>query len=345
MAGTARQASDPVTPALAGLERALREQPERFDFFEALRWLECAYPQRPRLGESAKPAEDAVRLCHTPSLAFAPRGLDRYEPASGDRPARLHGLFLGLFGPHGPLPLHLTEYAMDRQRNAKDSTLVAFADIFHHRLLSLFYRAWASARPTVQLDRPGEDRFRLYVGALAGLSTRGLESRDALPDQYKRFFAGRLAAQARNAEGLRGLLEHFFGIPVRVLEFVASWMRLPQESHLRLGSSPEVAGMGLTAVIGEYVWGSQQRFRLRLGPLTRAQFNNFLPGGEALRQLVAAVKTYVGEEKAFDVQLVLQRTDVPGTKLGQSGRMGLSTWMGEPRRDADADQVVLQPVG
>lgn len=340
MAGTHRQAPDPVA-----LERALRDQPDGFEFFEALRRLECAYPQRPRLGESAKPSEDALRLCHTPSLAFPASALERYSPAGDGKPARLHGLFLGLFGPNGPLPLHLTEYAMDRQRNAKDSTLVAFADIFHHRMLSLFYRAWACAQPTVQWDRPEEDRFRLYVGALVGLSTRGLEGRDALPDQFKRFFAGRLVAQARNAEGLRGLLEHFFHVPVRVLEFVASWMRLPKEAHLRLGSSPEVAGMGRTAVMGEYVWGSQQRFRLRLGPLTRAQFGNFLPGGEALRQLVAAVKTYVGEEKAWDVQLVLKRDEVPSTRLGQSGRMGLTTWLGAPRGAVDADNVILHPVG
>jgi type VI secretion system protein ImpH len=340
MAGTARQAADPVA-----LERALREQPEAFELFEALRRIECAHPDRPRLGESAKPAEDPVRLCQTPSLAFAPRGLDRYEPAADGRPARLRNLVLGLFGPNAPLPLHLTEYVLDRVRNAKDATLVAFADIFHHRLLSLFYRAWADAQPTVQFDRPGEDRFRHYLGALVGLSTPGLEGHDALPDQYKRFFAGRLLAQARNAEGLRGLLEHFFQVPVRVVEFVAEWMRLPTGAHLRMGASPEVAGMGLTAVMGEYVWGAQQRFRLRLGPLTQAQFNHFLPGGEALRQLVAAVKTYAGEEKAWDVQLVLKRTEVPTTKLGQAGRMGLSTWMGEPRRGADADHVILRPAG
>ncbi|GAB2549018.1 type VI secretion system baseplate subunit TssG [Rhodanobacter koreensis] len=340
MARPTRQTTDPVA-----LERALREQPEAFDFFEALRLIECAHPERPRLGESTKPAEDAVRLCQTPTLAFAPRSVDRYEPAADGKPARLHGLFLGLFGPNAPLPLHLTEYALDRERNAKDATFTAFANIFHHRMLSLLYRAWADSQPTVQLDRPDEDRFRLYMGALVGLSTPNLDGRDALPDQYKRFFAGRLLTQARNAEGLRSLLEHFFHIPVRIVEFVAEWMRLPNAAHLRLGASPEVAGMGRTAVMGEYVWGSQQRFRLRLGPLTRAQFNNFLPGGEALRQLVAAAKTYVGEEKAWDVQLVLKQAEVPVTRLGQAGRMGLSTWLGRLQQSADADHVVLKPVG
>ncbi len=340
MARQARNKADAVA-----LENALRDRPEDFEFFEAIRRLECANPEWPRLGHSAKAADDFVRLCQTPSLAFAPKMVDRYQPGGVGKPARMHGLFFGLFGPNAPLPLHLTEYAIDRELNAKDRTFSAFADIFHHRMMSLFYRSWADSQPTVHLDRPAEDRFRLYMGALVGLATPNLDDRDALPDQFKRFFAGRLLQQTRNAEGLKGLLERFFRIPVGIVEFVTEWMRLPAESHLRLGASGDVAALGLTTVTGEYVWGSQQRFRLRLGPLSRAEFNNFLPGGEALRQLVAAVKTYVGEEKAWDVQLVLKRSDVPATRLGQNGRMGLSTWMGQPQQDVDADQVVLKPVG
>ena len=340
MAGPTRQTTDPLA-----LQNVLRDRPESFEFFEALRWLECAYPDKPRFGHSAKPAEDAVRLCQTPSLAFAPRTVERFEQQEDGKPPRMYGLFFGLFGPNAPLPLHLTEYALDRKLNARDGTFIAFADIFHHRMLSLFYRCWADAQPTVQLDRPGEDRFSLYMGALVGLSTPNLQARDALPDRYKHFFAGRLLAQARNGEGLKHLLEHFFGIPVRVVEFMAEWMRLPGTAHLRLGQSREVAGLGTTAVLGEHVWGAQQRFRLRLGPLTRAEFSNFLPGGEALRQLVAAVKTYVGEEKAWDVQLVLKQEEVPTVSLGKNGRMGLTTWLGKPQRQADNDDVVLRPVG
>ncbi|MGB3747193.1 MAG: type VI secretion system baseplate subunit TssG [Rhodanobacter sp.] len=333
------------TPDAVALENALRDQPESFEFFEAMRRLECAFPERPRLGHSTKASDDFVRLGQTPSLAFAPKTVDSYQPGGGGRPARMRGLFFGLFGPNGPLPLHLTEYAMDREINARDTTFRAFADIFHHRMMSLFYRSWADAQPTVQMDRPEEDRFRLYMGALVGLATPDLDDRDALPDQFKRFFAGRLLQQARNAEGLQGMLERFFRVPVEIVEFIAEWMRLPSDSLLRLGSSGDVAALGLTTVTGQYVRGSQQRFRLRLGPLSRAQFNNFLPGGEALRQLVAAVKTYLGEEKAWDVQLVLKRADVPVTRLGRDGRMGLTTWLGSPRHAADVDEVVLQPAG
>ena len=340
MAGTAGQAPDPVA-----LLDALHRHPERFEFFDAVRRIECAYPDRPRLGRSTKPAEDPVRLRHTPSLAFAPRMLDRAEPPADGEPARLYGLFLGLFGPNAPLPLHLTEYAIDRQINSRDTTFSAFADIFHHRMMSLFYRAWADAQPTVQYDRPHDDRFGTYVGALVGLATPHLHDRDAMPDRFKRFFAGRLLQQTRNAEGLKTLLEDFFRIPVRVIEFVAEWMRLPGEAHLRLGRSRHVAALGRTAVLGEQVWGAQQRFRLRIGPLDGSQFQHFLPGGEALEQLVAAVKTYAGEEKAWDVQLVLRKAEIPATRLGRAGRVGLTTWLGTPRRHADADDVVLRPAG
>lgn len=340
MASTARQ-----TPSYVALLSALQRAPERFEFFEALRWLECAYSELPRFGQSTKSNEDPVRLCQTPSLGFAPRAIESFEPARAETVAHMNVLFFGLFGPHAPLPLHLTEYALDRQRNAKDPTFIAFANIFHHRMLSLLYRAWADAQPTVQFDRPATDKYRLYMGALVGLSTPGLQDRDALPDHYKRFFAGRLLAQARNVDGLRSMMEHFFGVSVRIIEFMTEWMRLPTTAHLRLGGSPEVASMGRTTVMGNAVWGAQQRFRLRLGPLNYAQFSNFLPGGSALRQLVAMVKTYVGEEKAWDVQLILNKEDVPRTRLGKSGRMGLSTWIGSQLPLQDVDHVVLKPVG
>ncbi|SEI41619.1 type VI secretion system baseplate subunit TssG [Frateuria terrea] len=340
MAGTAGYAPDAVA-----LERALQERPGDFDFFEAIRQLECAHPTRPRLGESTKPSEDFVRLCQTPSLAFAASAIDRFEPAGSERPARMHAWFFGLFGPNAPLPLHLTEYAIDRERNARDPTLIAFANIFHHRMASLFYRAWANTQPTVQADRGAQDRFRLYTGALVGMATPGLEGRDALPDDYKRHFAGRMVAQTRNAEGLRSLLQHFFVVPVRVIEFVAEWMRLPGEAHLRLGRSADVAVLGRTAVMGEYVWGAQQRFRLRLGPLRRDQFEHFLPGGTALAQLVATVRSYIGDEKAWDVQLVLAHDQVPAARLGRGGCLGLTTWLGQRPQRTDADEVVLKPVG
>lgn len=336
MDGSLRHAPDPV-----GLLDALRADPSSFDWFEALRRVECVYADHPRLGHSVRPADDPVRLAHTPSLGFAPRTIDRVE-TDGERPPRIHSLMLGLWGPNGALPLHLTEYTLERERLARDGTFTAFADVFHHRMLSLFYRAWADAQPTVQMDRPGDDAFAHFLGALVGIDSPSLAGRDALPDRFRRYMAGRIVAQARNAEGLVALLAAFFAVPVHLEEFAVTWLPLPDEGRLRMGAA--MAGLGTTAVLGAAVRAAQHRFRIRLGPMAFADYRRFLPGGEALGELLAAVRFYVGDGLDWDVQLVLCRDEVPLTHLGRGGRMGLSAWMGRFAGPDDADDLVLQPL-
>jgi type VI secretion system protein ImpH len=216
----------------------LEAQFASFEFFAALRYAECAYPTLPRLGKSVRAADEPARLGHVPSLAFAPTMFLEAQRRE-DGKLWLGGAFLGLFGPNGPLPLHLTEYAHDRRNNFRDPTFARFADVFHHRVLSLFYRAWADAQPTVHHDRPDSDRFGAYVGAVFGLGQASLRERDAMPDAAKLYHAGRLAAQARNPEGLLAILRDFFGDAVRIAEFQGEWMVLAQEDRLRLqGSGP-----------------------------------------------------------------------------------------------------------
>src|SRR5262245_1027767 len=120
MASETGPAPDPLT-ALARLQ----EMPEYFDFFEAMRRVECAWPELPRLGTASRPADEPVRLGQKPSLDFSPSALASATPTRDSR-LQILGYFLGLFGPNGPLPLHLTEYVHDRVTNGRDSTLVAF---------------------------------------------------------------------------------------------------------------------------------------------------------------------------------------------------------------------------
>ena len=344
MAGTAGHATAPVAPARA-LMQALAERPGDFELFAALRLLERAFADKPRLGRAGRAGDDPVRLGHAPSLAFAPRSIAAFRPGDDARPPKLDALVLGLFGPNGPLPLHLTEYAIDRRINSRDTTLAAFADIFHHRILSLFYRAWADAEPTVQADRPDDDRYRFHVGALIGLANAGAGD-DPVAGMGARAHAGRMLSPSRNPEGLRCLLESAFGEPVQVIEFVAQWLPLPPDAWLRLGRGRDVAELGRTCVMGALVRGGQQRFRIRIGPLDHAAFSRLLPGGDTLRQLATLVRGYVGDEQAWDVQLVLRAGQVPTVRLGIGGRMGLDTWMGRRSRDlADADDVAFRPAG
>jgi type VI secretion system protein ImpH len=335
MAVASRQSADAV--------RLLQDLETRFasyEFFAAMRRVECARPELPRLGRAARAADEAVRLGQVPSLTFAPTMFVEAE-RHADGKLWLGGVFFGVFGPNGPLPLHLTEYAHDRRHNFRDPTFARFADIFHHRLTCLFYRGWADAQPTVQSDRPDTDRFRAYVGALVGVGQETLRNRDAMPDPAKLYHAGRLSPEIRNPEGLEVLLEDFFAERVRIREFQGEWMALADEDRLYLGRSRSSSTLGLNATVGLGVWGAQSRFRIVVGPLALEQFERFLPGSTALTQLAAMVRGYVGFELQWDLQLILKRGEVPGAQLGTGTRLAWTSWLASSSRVRDADDVVL----
>lgn len=330
----------PAQALLAELARA----PYDFDLFQALRRLECVYAERPRFGESARVADDPVRLAQQPSCTFAPTTLAALRPGRDGRAPRLEIYAYGLFGPNGPLPLHLTEYARDRARNNADPTFARFADIFHHRMMSLLYRAWADAEPTVSLDRPARDRFATYTGALCGYGMPGLRERDTLGHRPRLHFAGLLAAPARHPDGLCAILADYFRLPVRIEEYVGHWLELPEESRCRLGESRASGTLGMNACIGARVWDRQYKFRIVMGPLTLADYERLLPGGDGLDCLRAWVQSYVGDEFAWDVNLILAREEVPRLALGGTGRLGWTSWLGGTRaRTDDPRDLRLQP--
>jgi type VI secretion system protein ImpH len=317
---------------------ALAAAPYRYDFYQTLRRIECLYAERPRWGRAMRPADEPVRLGQDPDLAFAPSPLASFEPGTLGKPGRLQVRLFGLLGPNGPLPLHFTEYARERLRHANDPTLSRFLDLFHHRLMTLFYRAWAQAQPHVSRDRPDDDRFAVYVGALFGLSQPAFRGRDTLPDLAKLFHAGMLIRHSRNSEGLTAILEHFFGVPVRLQEFVGHWMALGDSERTRLGRRG--TALGVSAVLGARVWDRQCKFQIQLGPLTLEQYQSFLPGGPMLRKLVDWVRLYLSFELDWDVRLILKRDDVPRLTLA-GARLGWTSWLGRRPTDADADDLCL----
>ena len=321
--------------------QGLHEKPFGFDFFRAVRLLESQFRKWPRLGKSLTPRHDPLRFKQKPSLAFAPSTVQQFELGEDGQAAKLFVNFVGLFGPNGPLPLHVTEYAHDRQRNSHDSSLVAFCDIFHHRMLSLFYRAWAVNQKVADLDRPEEARFALYIGSLFGVGLSSLQNRDAVSDWAKLYYAGRLVGQTRNADGLQAIIEDYFAIKTRVETFSGQWMTLPENSICRLGATPETGSLGVTAIVGARVWDCQLKFRIRLGPMTLADLYRLLPTGTSFSRLRTWVLNYLNEEFYWDAQLVLRREEVPETQLGHSGMLGWTSWIRSKPFEHDAEDLII----
>ena len=321
----------------------LERRAARIDFFQALRLIENAHPQLPRIGASLRPRDDAVRFGQDPALVFHPTMLGQYTRASGDARARLAVNFFGLLGANGPMPTHLTEYVRDRLRHGGDATLLAFFDVFHHRMLSLFYRARASAEPTISLDRADGDRFSVFVGSLFGIGAPSLRERDDIGDFAKLHFAGLLANKARPASGLASILRGYFQLPLHIEQFVGHWMRLPAEIHSRIGRVEDGNRLGASLVLGRSVWDRQNKFRIVIGPVGYDDYRRFMPGGDSLTRLLAWVKTYCGLTLDWDVRLILKKEEMPPMRLGGTTRMGWSTWLASAPAQRDPAQMLINP--
>ncbi len=312
---------------------------QRFDLYSVLRRIEATHPELPRLGNSRLPKQDPIRLGQSPYLKFPNATLEKTEQDPSGKPW-LKNYCFGLFGPNGPLPLHLTEYAFERIQHAKDPGFAAFCDLFHHRFISLFYRAWADKEPTVNYDRPQQDRFAFYLGCLEGYGLPSQQARDAMPERGKRHFIAHLARHPRNAEGLIAIVSAFFGVKAEVKQFVGEWLPIPEQSLSRLGE----AVLGET-VIGNRSYQRASKFTLHLGPLSQKEFTAFLPCGECLSSLVAIVRNWIGDGLAWDLNLILKGSDIPPPRLSGEGRLGWSFWLGGGESEPnDRDNLTLNPI-
>lgn len=345
LANHGAQREDRAAQDLARLMNAVHEQPWAHDFFALMRRIDSLRPQSPRTGEAARPQQEALRLAQPPELDFAPAALSRLELRS-HVPPRLSVRFFGLLGPHGPMPLHFTEYLRERVHHHGDSAGAHFLDIFHHRLLSLFYRAWAQAQPTVHIDRPRDDRFIAWLGAAAGLPARS----GRVPREAVAFHAGHLAGRTRCPEAACKILRHYFGVPVSLQPHVGQWLAVEADDRSRLGyarnraerARTPGATLGRSANAGSRTWDRQHRVRLRLGPLTHAQHASFLPGGDAWGPLTDWVALLTPPQMQWELELALHSDSRPPPMLGRCMRLGVTSWLGrEPA--AAPRQLRLRP--
>ncbi|MBE2969171.1 type VI secretion system baseplate subunit TssG [Burkholderia cepacia] len=323
----------------------LRAAPHGYDLFQALRWLDALSPGRAPLGHAVRPRDEPVRLGQRPSLAFAASMLAGVSDDATVPPRiAIHGF--GLFGPNGPLPTHLTEYAHERAAQHDDPTFAAFADLFHHRLILLFYRAWADAQPTVSLDRPERARFDGYVASLIGRAAHDNHpaahaDADTLAPHARYFHAGHLVRHTRNPEGLVQILRRHFGVEARIVEHVPQWVAIERSQRCTIRATRPTLRLGAVA-LGIAVRDAPSRFRIVLGPLSLDAYRRFLPGGPHARQLAHWVREYVGIEFDWDVQLELAADAVPAIALGAPQGIGRTAWLGQRLEPGPARDLVVR---
>ncbi|MCU0715312.1 MAG: type VI secretion system baseplate subunit TssG [Pirellula sp.] len=330
------------TSSLARLEE-LSSHANEYSLFEAIRLLDATFREGPRTGHSERPIFEKYRISQVASLKFQASSIARFEKRTNRDVWELANHAFGVFGPNGALPIHLTDFVEQRIRHHRDETFAKFVDIFHHRMASFFYRAWAASQPTVQHDRPESDRFSAYVAAFAGIAMPGLRERDAMPDTAKLHFAGFLSNSSKSASNLEAILRSFFGAQTSIIPFVGKWVNLPSECEWWLGKNRESGSLGRSLTLGSKVLCHQQHFRIYLGPLAFSDFRKLLPGGKSMQRLKSILDNFVGFELTWDVQLCLRKEEIPPLQLGRQGNLGWTTWFPARARTRDADDLVVDP--
>lgn len=297
------------------------------------------------VGLAQRPSQEMFRLGQQPSLAFAPREIGQVQLRNGYVHIRLLGL--GLLGPNGPLPLHVSETVRERTESRRDTTLRDFLDLFHHRFFTHLYRAWSQSQAAAGLDRADAETFSAYVARLSGDEPHEVQQ-SALPPHARWASATHRVRSARDPDGLVSTLQRFFGVPVRMQEYQLHWIALDHQDLCQIGRPLPSGRLGQGAIAGEKVPDRQTRFRLVIGPLDLPGYLRLTPQGyegeQDLPSLVELVRSFIGFEYEWEVELLINAQAAPPCRLGDSAQLGWSSWAGVANADRPhITGMVLEP--
>ncbi len=323
----------------AQMEAKLREAPQRFEFFQAVRLIERLLPDRAPVGRFVSPDKEVMRFTAHNAFPFPASQINQII-WDGETPVLVVN-FMGLTGPMGVLPLYYTELIIDRIRN-KDHSLERFFDMFNHRMISLFYQAWEKYRFTLAYERGERDKFSHHLMDLIGIGSSKLDNRLKVRDDSLLYYGGLLALRPRSAAALQRIIEDYFEVAVEIEQFTGAWYRLDAKDLCVFDkASTESEQLGGGAIVGDEIWHQQSGVRLHLGPMPLEQYLDFLPSGSAYAPLQSLAKFAGRGELDFEVRLILKQEEVPACELGGAPRLGWTSWAKTQPMNQPAGDTIL----
>ena len=311
----------PAPEHLSFLEGVASEA-KKYGLFPVLRGAEARARSLPLIGTSRRPEQNIVDLTQVPLLGFPASTLESIEIRKGR--AQVNGYWLGLTGPMGPLPLHLTEYAMyERRYGGGKRPFGRFLDLLAGRMLQFFYRAWADSNPAVHADRPDDDKFAGYLAKLTG-ATEGVTAKSAIPAKARLYYAG-LFVSHRSAAGLQDALTELLRTPVRLKEFLARWRDIDPAGRTALGKN--FASLGVDTVIGSRVRGVSDAFQVVVTARTFREYEQFLPSGSKFKIVAEALDAFAPSHLEWELELELDEREARPAKLDGRTQLGWTGWM------------------
>lgn len=330
---------------LTALFSAVAEAPAGWSAFALLRQVEQLSTGAPRIGTALNPADETIELAHEPEQGFPAATIAGL--GVGARRAQVRTRHLGLTGPMGPLPTHLTEMAMAERDARGPRPLGDFLDLVSARMLQQFYRAWAEGDPCAQADRRGDDAFAGRLGAISGATSlrfvtgeeRGDAQAPGFGDWQRLAYGGHLSG-LRSAAAVADLLGHALGQAVRVDETVGRWRDIPGEARTALGRAHARLGSGAT--LGSRFHAVEWDVGVRIRVRAMDELEALLPGGTRHALLTEAADAVLPAHLDWHARIEIARTAILPARLGRA-RLGMTSWLGRgaARRAALSDDVRL----
>ncbi len=324
------------------LKDILQREAREFSFFQAVRMIQAASPDAAPVGTQGPPERERIRFKCDLGLGFPDS--DITEIGTIDSPGgtrfEITTAFLGLYGSASPIPVFYTEDQIE-QDSSDDSILRGVMDIFHHRLISLFYRVWEKYRYEILFRPGGEDIVSRRLLSMIGLGADLAPPRSRIPAVRMLAYTGLLTQQPRSASALRGILADYFDeITVAIEQCTGQKLDIAESQQVRLGSANTT--LGRDASLGSRIFDRAATFRVSLGPVGLETFMSFIPPGPNTARLRELVDLVNGDGLDYELDVRLKRDEVPELKLSSdTARLGWSTWLGrKPEIDPSVNHLV-----
>jgi len=325
------------------LVELLEREGNRFGFFQAVQLLHRLIPNTTPVGELGPPDAEPVRFLHDPSLVFHAGDVDKIKikQANGAMRAVMTTTFLGLTGAASPLATVFAEDVL-RAEAADETSLRAFYDLFHHRLVSLFYRTWKKYRFQSGFRQDASDQFSRRMLAFVGVDAAGAVPRRGLDPLQVLALAPLVATRTRPARTLQIVLErHLGGTRVTVDPFILRRVQIREDDRSLVSKQNNVVGVNF--VIGRTVADRSGRFRVIVGPVDYTTFESLMPGGSQHTKLRDVILQFSPAHLEPELELVLGTEHAPQFQLGseRGGRLGVSTHLPMKQQKGMRARVVL----
>jgi len=317
------------------ITRKVTEAPFDYPFFQAVRLLERSAVLEKAATQSniatypvagfTPPSTESIRFSTHQSLTFPSsevEHIDRIENPGGTSQWHIAVNMMGLSGTMGVLPFHYTELILNREKQ-KDFSLEHFLNLFNHRTLSLFFQASIKYKLALQYerhqlyhtDKQEKDSATQALLSMIGLGTEGLNHRLYTRDESLLYYSGLFSQRVRTSTGLQQVLRSHFNIPVKIEQFVGQWQDLIEDVRTKLVDLVNPTGrnacLGRNAMLGKKGWFAQGKIHIILGPLNKAQLQQFAPGTTTLKAFNEMVRMYVNMENDYDFIIRIKKSDIP----------------------------------